>query len=292
MRAPSACTASSRGKASTARGTEPGYRDYFGFVAGAGTRVRVTLDRTDLTLPPGHLDAPAPELLLLRPDGMCSAASEPLGLEATGTSVETALSMSGAQVIVARTPKGSGQYRVHLDLPEEGGTGKSVLGSVSSPVQLVTLPRGAGCCRAAARPVRGAAVGPAGGVAAVGPVRGGGGPLPDRGPGLQPSSRNGYAWLDQAVDDGVDRRQVVASLPEEAPGKRAGLDRSASLARAAEALSESRCSGTPPSRRRPRTGRPAGHRHRQGDQGAGGVRGRVRRQERRRGGPTATAASS
>ena len=121
---------------------EAGDRDYFGFVAGAGTRIRVTLDRTDLTLPPQHPDAPAPELLLLRPDGVCSAASEPLGLEATGTSVETTLSMSGAQVIVARTPKGSGQYRVHLDLLEEGGTGESVLGYVPSPVNLVTPAEG------------------------------------------------------------------------------------------------------------------------------------------------------
>jgi hypothetical protein len=66
---------------------EAGDEDGFTFLAGAGTDVSISLDRVDLTLPPQHPDAPAPEIFFAGPDGVFSASSEPLSLDATGTSL-------------------------------------------------------------------------------------------------------------------------------------------------------------------------------------------------------------
>ena len=86
----------------------PGDEDYFAFVAGAGTVVRATLERAETTLPAQHPDAPAPELLLAAPDGFGSAASEPLGLEDTGGSLEATLTHDGFHQLVARTRRARG----------------------------------------------------------------------------------------------------------------------------------------------------------------------------------------
>ncbi len=104
--------------------------------------MRVTLDRVDTTLPPQHPDAPAPEILLVRPDGVAYAASEPLGLEATGTALEATLPADGEQHILVRSPKGTGDYLVHLEMLEEGGTGEIVLGHARSRAHLVSSAEG------------------------------------------------------------------------------------------------------------------------------------------------------
>ena len=111
-----------------------------------GTRVRVTLDRVDTTLPPQHPDAPAPEIVLVRPDGVAYAASEPLGLEATGTSLEATLPTGGEQHILVRSPKGTGDYLVHLELLDEGGTGEILLGHARSRAHLVDPAEGQRRC--------------------------------------------------------------------------------------------------------------------------------------------------
>ena len=81
--------------------------------------------------------ATAPEILLQRPDGLVTRASAPLGLDSTGTSLETTLPSDGEYHVMARSPKGTGEYLVHLELEEEGGTGEVVLGHASSRVHLV-----------------------------------------------------------------------------------------------------------------------------------------------------------
>ena len=117
---------------------EPGDIDYFSFTAGAGTDVAVTLDRVDLTLPPQHPDAPAPEVLLVRPDGIVFAASDPLPLDGTGTSLASSLTMGGTHQIAVRTPKGLGQYVVTLITTAEGGSGDVVFGQTSERTHLTT----------------------------------------------------------------------------------------------------------------------------------------------------------
>ena len=117
---------------------EPGDTDYFSFIAGAGTEVSVTLDRVDLTLPPQHPEAPAPEILLVRPDDVVIAASAPLGLDDTGTELTATLTMNGRQVIAVRTPKGSGDYLVTLTQTAEGGNGLPSFGSTNARTHLTT----------------------------------------------------------------------------------------------------------------------------------------------------------
>ena len=117
---------------------EPGDTDYFGFIAGAGTEIRVTLDRQDLTLPPLHPDAPSPEILLIRPDGLVYAASEPLGLEATGTVLEAILPDDGQHAVAVRTSKGTGSYLLTLTKLAEGGSGEAVFGTTRQRAHLTT----------------------------------------------------------------------------------------------------------------------------------------------------------
>ena len=117
---------------------EPGDTDYFGFIAGAGTEIRLTLDRQDLTLPPLHPDAPSPEILLIRPDGLVYAASEPLGLDATGTVLEAVLPDDGQHAIAVRTSKGTGSYLLTLTTLAEGGSGEAVFGTTRQRAHLTT----------------------------------------------------------------------------------------------------------------------------------------------------------
>ena len=79
----------------------------------------------------------------MRPDGVAFAASEPLDLEATGTEVEATLPLSGQQVVLVRSPKGTGAYLLSLQLLEEGGTGAAELGHAQSRVHLVSREEGA-----------------------------------------------------------------------------------------------------------------------------------------------------
>ena len=66
-------------------------------------------DRVDLTLPPQHPDAPAPEIHFAGPDDIVSAVSEPLALDATGTSLTATVTTDGKQTILVRTSKGTGR---------------------------------------------------------------------------------------------------------------------------------------------------------------------------------------
>jgi len=117
---------------------EAGDQDFFYFPAGAGTAVRVTLERVDITLPPQHPDAPGPEILLARPDGVVFAASEPLALDATGASLDATLTLDGLYQIVARTPKGTGAYLVTLTRTAEGGLGAPSFGWTNDRTHLTT----------------------------------------------------------------------------------------------------------------------------------------------------------
>ena len=67
-----------------------------------------------------------------------TAASAPLGLEDTGTSLETTLTMDGRQIIAARTPKGFGSYLLELEMASEGGAGDTAFGWVSGRTHLTT----------------------------------------------------------------------------------------------------------------------------------------------------------
>lgn len=120
---------------------EAGDEDGFGFLAAAGTEVSITLDRVDLTLPPQHPDAPAPEIHLAGPDGIITAVSEPLALDATGTSLDATITVGGQQTILVRTSKGFGQYLVTLDVTAEGGTGEPAFGFTPERVYLTTEAR-------------------------------------------------------------------------------------------------------------------------------------------------------
>ena len=117
---------------------EAGDQDFFYFPAGAGTTVHITLERVDTTLPPQHPDAPGPEILLARPDGVVFAASEPLALDATGTSLDATLTLDGLFQIVARTPKGTGAYLVTLTKTAEGGLGTPTFGWTNDRTHLTT----------------------------------------------------------------------------------------------------------------------------------------------------------
>ena len=117
---------------------EAGDTDYFTFIAGAGTEVRITLDRANTTLPPQHPDAPSPEILLVRADNLIVAASDPLPLDATGTELASTLTMNGRYFFAVRTPKGSGPYLVRLEKTVEGGSGSSAFGYNRSRVFLTT----------------------------------------------------------------------------------------------------------------------------------------------------------
>jgi hypothetical protein len=114
----------------TVRGNwfEPGDQDLFGFIAGAGTILRIRLDRADPDASPQHPDAPIPEVFIAQPDGLVSAYSGPLGLSDTGTSIEVTLTLDGRHHIVARTLKGSGDYLLTVEKVEEGGSGEPVFG--------------------------------------------------------------------------------------------------------------------------------------------------------------------
>ena len=215
---------------------EPGDTDYFGLVAGAGTRVRVTLDRVDTTLPPQHPDAPAPEIALVRPDGVAFAASDPLGLEATGTSLEATLPSDGEYHVMARSPKGTGDYLVHLEMLEEGGTGEVVLGHARSRAHLVDPAEGQ---RLLSVPLLDPFGQPLAGQAVQWQA---GDPCPEGfcasgSPTLQSSSWNGYAYTYVDVSTGVAHPLHRASVPVGTQGK-ARFDRSASLRRAERALAE------------------------------------------------------
>jgi hypothetical protein len=107
--------------------------------AGAGRRGQATLARADLTLPPQNPDAPAPEILLVRPDGIVFAASDPLPLDGTGTSLASSLTMGGTHQIAVRTPKGFGQYVVTLVTTAEGGSGDADFGQTSERTHLTTV---------------------------------------------------------------------------------------------------------------------------------------------------------
>ena len=104
----------------TVRGNwfEPGDEDHFGFIAGAGTVVRVRLERAEAGASPQHPDAPIPEVFIVRPDGLVTAYSGPLGLSDTGTSIEATLTLDGRHHIVARTLKGSGDYLLTVEKVE------------------------------------------------------------------------------------------------------------------------------------------------------------------------------
>ncbi len=117
---------------------EAGDTDYFSFIVGAGVQVNVTLERVDTTLPPQHPDAPGPEILLVRPDDIVFAASDPLGLDDTGTGLSATLTMDGRYVIAVRTPKGAGQYRVTLTKTAEGGAGAPAFGFTNARTHLTT----------------------------------------------------------------------------------------------------------------------------------------------------------
>jgi hypothetical protein len=117
---------------------EAGDEDQFAFLAGAGTNVSITLDRVDLTLPPQHPDAPAPEIFLAGPDGVVFASSEPLALDATGTNVTATLTIDGKQTIVVRTSKGTGQYLLSFAVTAEGGSGSPVFGFTPERTYLTT----------------------------------------------------------------------------------------------------------------------------------------------------------
>jgi len=117
---------------------EAGDEDQFTFVAGAGADVTITLDRVDLTLPPQHPDAPAPEIHLAGPDSNIFAVSEPLALDATGTSLTATLSLDGRQSIIVRTSKGTGDYLVTLTIDAEGGSGQPAFGFTPERTFLTT----------------------------------------------------------------------------------------------------------------------------------------------------------
>jgi len=116
-------------------------QDGFTFLAGAGTEVAITLNRVDLTLPPQHPDSPAPEIHLAGPDGVVHDVSEPLALDATGTSLTATITTDGRQTILVRTSKGTGEYLVTLDVTAEGGSGQSGFGFTPERVHLTTEAR-------------------------------------------------------------------------------------------------------------------------------------------------------
>ncbi|MCP4573217.1 MAG: hypothetical protein GY838_12760, partial [bacterium] len=116
----------------------PGDVDYFTFAAGAGTEVRITLDRKDTTHPPQHPGAPSPELLLIRPDNLVFATSEPLSGSDTNTELVITLPMDGWYAIATRTAKGSGQYLLDLERIADGGSGEFTFGYTSSLMHLTT----------------------------------------------------------------------------------------------------------------------------------------------------------
>jgi hypothetical protein len=120
---------------------EAGDRDGFTFLAGAGTEVAITLDRVDLILPPQHPDAPAPEIHLAGPDGVVHDVSEPLALDATGTSLTATVTTGGRQTILVRTSKGAGQYLVTLNVTAEGGSGQPAFGFTPERSYLTTEAR-------------------------------------------------------------------------------------------------------------------------------------------------------
>jgi hypothetical protein len=117
---------------------EAGDSDYFTFVAGAGTEVRVTLQRADTSLPPQHAEAPSPEVLVARPDGLVFAVSETLPPGAIGASIDTVLSMDGRYFVIVRTARGSGPYLVNLEKLADGGSGTPAFGYTKSRAFLAT----------------------------------------------------------------------------------------------------------------------------------------------------------
>jgi len=117
---------------------QAGDADYFTFVAGAGTQVHVTLDRADTSLPAQDPNAPAPQLLLARPDGVIVASGTLPPLEQTATSLDATLSMTGQHTIVAKTAKGSGQYILTLTRTAEAGAGSASFGYTRRRMFLTT----------------------------------------------------------------------------------------------------------------------------------------------------------
>ena len=120
---------------------EAGDEDGFIFLAGAGTGVTITLERVNLDLPPQHPDAPAPEIYLAGPDGVVFAASDPLPLDATGTTLSATLTVDGEQTIVVRTSKGTGEYLMSLNVTAEAGTGAPTFGFTPELTFLTTAAR-------------------------------------------------------------------------------------------------------------------------------------------------------
>jgi hypothetical protein len=104
----------------------------------SGRITRLRSERVDTTLPPQHPDAPGPEILLARPDGVVFAASAPLALDATGTSLDATLTLDGLYQIVARTPMGSGAYLVTMTKTAEGGLGAPSFGWTNDRTHLTT----------------------------------------------------------------------------------------------------------------------------------------------------------
>ncbi len=91
--------------------------DYFTFVAGQGSRASIWVDRDpDLTIGPLHPDSTAPELLLVRPDGVVFAAATPTSLDSARASVDVELPMDGRYVIGARTSRSSGAFVLHVEV--------------------------------------------------------------------------------------------------------------------------------------------------------------------------------
>jgi RHS repeat-associated protein len=116
---------------------EAGDEDYFSFLAGAGSEVRVALRSHATHVPPDHPAAPAPEIFLVGPDGVAFAVSGPPGPEGEAT-VEAALAVDGRHLIVARTSKGVGDYIVGLELTADGGGSAPTFGWISERVHVTT----------------------------------------------------------------------------------------------------------------------------------------------------------
>jgi len=100
----------------TVRGNwyQPGDQDYYGFIAGAGTVVRITLVLAESGQSAQQPDTPAPEVFV--------------DLDDTGTLLETTLTLDGYHQIVVRTSRGAGDYLVSLEKLAEGGSGNPTFG--------------------------------------------------------------------------------------------------------------------------------------------------------------------
>jgi hypothetical protein len=121
-------------------GTEcTGDTDYLSFIAGAGTDLTATLDRDPLeTTAPLDPASTAPELLVIRPDGIVFAVAAPPSLESTTAAItDLELPLSGRYILAARTARSSGDFILHAEVAETVNPSGMSLGYNNERMNLV-----------------------------------------------------------------------------------------------------------------------------------------------------------